>query len=49
LVIVWTATGAPPPMGTLPTWIWRSEAIGNEFRDSALCGLETNCAETSAT
>jgi hypothetical protein len=21
LVIVWTATGAPPPTGTLPTWI----------------------------
>ena len=23
LVIVWTATGAPPPIGTAPTWIWR--------------------------
>ena len=27
LVIVCTATGAPPPMGTPPTWICRSEAI----------------------
>src|SRR5687768_10031526 len=27
LVIVWTATGAPPPTGTFPTWICRSEAI----------------------
>ena len=26
-VIVWTATGAPPPIGTPPTWIWRSEGI----------------------
>src|SRR3954447_24757024 len=25
LVIVWTATGAPPPMGTPPTNIWRLE------------------------
>ena len=27
LVIVCTATGAPPPIGTLPTNIWRLEAI----------------------
>ena len=27
LVIVCTATGAPPPIGTAPTWIWRSEAM----------------------
>ena len=27
LVIVWTATGAPPPMGTPPTWICRAEAM----------------------
>ena len=27
-VIVWTATGAPPPMSTPPTSICRSEAIG---------------------
>ena len=27
-VIVCTATGAPPPTGTGPTWICRSEAIG---------------------
>ncbi len=27
LVIVWTATGAPPPTRTPPTLIWRSEAI----------------------
>ena len=26
-VIVWTATGAPPPTGTLPTMICRAEAI----------------------
>src|SRR5579884_1120748 len=25
--MVWTATGAPPPMGTPPTWICRSEAM----------------------
>ena len=25
LVIDWTATGAPPPMGTQPTWICRRE------------------------
>ncbi len=28
LVIVCTATGAPPPMGTSPTRIWRWEATG---------------------
>ena len=27
LVIVWTATGAPPPIGTSPTMIWRSEGM----------------------
>ncbi len=27
LVIVWTATGAPPPIGTAPTWIWRLEGM----------------------
>jgi hypothetical protein len=27
LVMVWTATGAPPPMGTPPTWICRAEAM----------------------
>src|SRR5215211_53466 len=27
LGIVWTATGAPPPIGTPPTWICRCEAI----------------------
>ncbi len=27
LVIVCTATGAPPPIGTPPTLIWRSEAM----------------------
>ena len=27
-VIVCTATGAPPPTGTEPTWIWFFEAIG---------------------
>jgi hypothetical protein len=26
LVIVWTTTGAPPPIGTPPTLIWRLEA-----------------------
>ena len=26
-VIVWTATGAPPPTGTPPTWICRAEAM----------------------
>src|SRR3954454_17362259 len=26
-VIVWTATGAPPPIGTPPTHIWRLEAM----------------------
>ena len=26
-VIVWTTTGAPPPIGTPPTWICRLEAI----------------------
>ena len=29
LVIVCTATGAPPPMGTGPTWIWRCEGMGS--------------------
>ena len=28
LVMVCTATGAPPPIGTPPTWIWRSEGMG---------------------
>ena len=32
LVIVWTATGAPPPMGTPPTWIWRSEAMAHSTK-----------------
>ena len=27
LVIVCTATGAPPPIGTPPTWIWRLEGM----------------------
>jgi hypothetical protein len=27
LVIVCTATGAPPPIGTPPTEIWRSDAM----------------------
>ena len=27
LVIVWTTTGAPPPIGTSLTHIWRLEAI----------------------
>src|SRR6188472_3121553 len=27
-VIDWTTTGAPPPIATLPTLIWTSEAIG---------------------
>src|SRR3954451_1473927 len=26
LVIDWTTTGAPPPMGTPPTFIWRADA-----------------------
>ena len=26
-VIDWTATGAPPPMGTPPTWICRLEGM----------------------
>jgi hypothetical protein len=28
LVMVWTATGAPPPIGTSLTQIWRFEAMG---------------------
>src|SRR4051812_9895141 len=32
LVIVWTATGAPPPMGTPPTWICRFEAMALSVR-----------------
>ena len=32
LVIVCTATGAPPPMGTPPTWICRSEAMAPSVR-----------------
>ena len=31
LVIVWTATGAPPPIGTPPTNIWRFDAIGEGY------------------
>ncbi len=31
-VIVCTATGAPPPMGTPPTWICRSEAMSRSVR-----------------
>jgi hypothetical protein len=27
-VIDWTATGAPPPISTPPTFIWRFEAMG---------------------
>ena len=29
-VIDWTTTGAPPPIATLPTLIWTSEAIGSK-------------------
>ncbi len=32
LVIVCTATGAPPPIGTPPTNIWRFEAMGQAYR-----------------
>ena len=35
LVIVCTATGAPPPIGTAPTWIWRLEAIALILRGHA--------------
>ena len=31
LVIVCTATGAPPPIGTSPTNIWRFEAMGRGY------------------
>ena len=32
LVIVCTATGAPPPIGTPPTNIWRLEAMSKRIR-----------------
>src|SRR6476646_354707 len=35
-VIVWTATGAPPPIGTPPTNIWRFDAICIRVRGGAL-------------
>src|SRR3954465_8331283 len=41
LVIVCPATGAPPPIGTLPTKIWRLEAISTGYPgDSAGSGNE---------
>src|SRR3954451_23538699 len=30
-VIVWTAPGAPPPIGTPPTHIWRLEAMDRGY------------------
>ena len=33
LVIVWTATGAPPPTGTGPTWICRCDAMSSKCRN----------------
>src|SRR5215213_1870946 len=32
LVIDWTTTGAPPPIGTPPTLIWRSDGIALRVR-----------------
>src|SRR4051794_24545731 len=34
-VMVWTATGAPPPIGTPPTHIWRLEAMLRGYPSSA--------------
>ena len=46
-VIVWTATGAPPPIGTSPTNIWRLEAIG-PFRIGAGSARPPNLAAALA-
>jgi hypothetical protein len=37
-VIDWTTMGAPPPIGTLPTWICRSLAIGGKSSRPQLSG-----------
>src|SRR5580700_11084110 len=37
LVIVCTATGAPPPTGTAPTWICRLEAMGGFYDALRTC------------
>src|SRR4051794_13981078 len=40
VVIDCTTTGAPPPIATPPTWIWRCEAIALDCRDGRRSRLE---------
>jgi hypothetical protein len=35
-VIDWTTTGAPPPIGTFPTLIWRSLGIAESLTAPAV-------------
>src|SRR3954470_16807195 len=37
LVIDWTTTGAPPPIGTPPTDIWRSEGTRQGYAFRPVC------------
>src|SRR3954447_19374710 len=39
LVIDWTTTGAPPPIGTPPTLIWRSEGTPQGYAPRRICKL----------
>jgi hypothetical protein len=39
LVMVWTTTGAPPPIWTPPTFTERWEAIASKSRDLAKAEL----------
>src|SRR3954451_19468591 len=52
LVIDWTTTGAPPPMGTPPTLIWRADATGvkgtRRTADSVHVSLESALARVAA-
>src|SRR6478752_10661506 len=40
LVIVCTTTGAPPPIGTPPTKIWRLEATPRAYREGVFDRIE---------
>ena len=49
LVIVWTATGAPPPMGTPPTWICRSEAMASSYEPAVAADAPARCHDVYGT
>src|SRR3954470_24184689 len=42
-VIDWTTTGAPPPIGTPPTLIWRWEGTPEEYESAGALGARLGC------